>query len=646
MSTHTNAGSDKSAMNRPAATSALGFLSRGLRSVSSIVTSISTIFSSAASEAPPDSDEGSTTSGRTEESDVTHATYGSSSSETGSSHEDEEPRPDDITLRNPRRSSSVSHFSGLLPDHLRTAAPPSRRLEVVQPRRVIQSPLRRLSRSPEPSVPSTSNVNLVPSPSGSGAVVRPRAPIRREGAFYGLPPAPNPSDGQHRRRRGQLRREPVYIEGMDPDSINPASELRGRHPSTLPENRYWRDAWGPLPTLDDIVPGGIPDVRTVIGWLQRRYGHSTEPFWLAVEHLFPLPDGAEYRPRFERIVRTSEWRNQGDDWVGGIEPVGRVREPARADDAADSEADIESVGYLSDDNSSVSGDASTSSRSGSSSMALVPFSASASSSRALGLPSPPPSSSSSSSPFAPPSITGPSRKRARESDSDAGHPATPCADAERPANRRRLDPDPTAVSGPSPIARRRHPLRTPYLAPRNASFTYPVAAPRSGRTDSLQQSSPLPRALPEVPQASSAEGSGQGLPVIVFSPPSPCPSATSAAQPAEISQEAGPSSAPSASSSQLLLPPPAGRGRSRRRSSVSAPQDAVTAGGQSAASTNPVAGSSTAQVSNQPSRRQSRVLRPRKRARDDSKPGEGSGDEPEEPSPEDAERKKKRPKRG
>lgn len=261
-------------------------------------------------------------------------------------------------------------------------------------------------------VPASSSADLNPDvdnrprpvPSAAAVLYRQRAPLRREGAFYGLPgpsstaneastssaPAPPP------RPRGQLRREPVWHDGEDPSTVAPASELRGRDPRTIPENRtylyapssslvlnsprssagYWHPRWGPIPTLRQIHPGpGTPSARDVIAWLQQRYGTSSNAFWQAVDHVFPLPDGVDHAPLFARILETSQWRNQDPNWMDGVEPVERVREPARADDAADSDADAESVGYFSDDDAMVEDaeDTTAAPQAGPSSLALVPF---------------------------------------------------------------------------------------------------------------------------------------------------------------------------------------------------------------------------------------------------------------------------------
>ena len=43
-------------------------------------------------------------------------------------------------------------------------------------------------------------------------------------------------------------------------------------------------------------------------------------------------------PVYRRVLETSRWRREHPDWEGGIVPVDRVAAPARADDAADSQA--------------------------------------------------------------------------------------------------------------------------------------------------------------------------------------------------------------------------------------------------------------------------------------------------------------------
>ena len=237
--------------------------------------------------------------------------------------------------------------------------------------RLIPGAPYRLRRTPA-TVASHSGQGPSTSAGASGSTPDRHLQPRLIGHIHGLAP-PQPPLAAQPRRRGQLRREPVWIDGQDPGLLNPASELRGADPRALPENSthythhlvsadtnclpdlgYWRDAWGPLPTLAELdgPSNATPSVTRVLEWLQGRYDAGSEPYFQALNHIFPLPGSSEtlyeLRPHFERILETSLWRAQSDDWQGGIEPVERVREPARADDAADSEADVESIGYISD----------------------------------------------------------------------------------------------------------------------------------------------------------------------------------------------------------------------------------------------------------------------------------------------------------
>ncbi|KAI9063763.1 hypothetical protein FKP32DRAFT_1676189 [Trametes sanguinea] len=626
MSAPKRVGSNKDTVERPNATSALGFLTRGIRSVSSLVTHISTIFSSSSQDAPQsspvESDDELVLSGQTPETDGSQNTHGSSP-EASSSQED---------------SEDSSTFGPIVSTTAATPAP--RRTEVVYPR-IVRTPTRRLARV---SGPSTSNTALVPAT--SVAVAGPsslsRAPLRREGAFYGLSSAPQVPAIQAPRPRGQLRREPVYIEGQDPDSVTPAGELRGRDPRTIRENRYWLDSWGRLPTLEEIVPRGVPDARMVISYLHRRYGQGTEPFWQAVDYLFPLPDGEEYRPRFERIVRTSEWRNQSEDWVGGIEPVGRVREPARADDAADSEAEMESVGYVSDDDVTVSEGPATS---------AVP----ASTSPSFGSSSASPSSSALA-------IAGPStqRKRTRESDSDAENPtASNGDDRGRPTNRRRLSPPPPSPARSPSTSRRRQAPRTHR---RGASFTYPESRPAQTRV--ARPPRPPPPPAPPSPSPPPA----LGLPTIVYTPASPCPSVTipsprmpsAAVDPSASGSSSSSGSSAEASSSssatQFLAPPsphrPRRSPRHRRSSPAPSPQLAGPASPATRRAEEAPAASSSSHAVQAPAPSGSRgrstdVARSRKRRRDEAQEDEASarGGEERSPDSEDARKERKRPRR-
>lgn len=411
-------------------------------------------------------------------------------------------------------------------------------------------------------VPASSSADLNPDldnpprpvPSAAAVLYRQRAPLRREGAFYGLPgpsstaneastssaPAPPP------RPRGQLRREPVWHDGEDPSTVAPASELRGRDRRTIPENRtylyipsssllvlnsprssagYWHPRWGPIPTLRQIHPGpGTPSARDVIAWLQQRYGTSSNAFWQAVDHVFPLPDGVDHTPLFTRILETSQWRNQDPNWMDGVEPVERVREAARADDAADSDADAESVGYFSDDDAMVEDaeDTTAAPQAGPSSLALVPFrSSSRAPSRASSVHSSPVASSSAlpaSSPGAGPSTQTPGHlKRARDSDGDA-------SDEERSTPRRRLGPEPqqspTASSSSSSATSRRITRSASHFARRGASFapspvagpSRPAPAPRAPQITVTPPSRDVSFTLPRPPtEGYLAPGVGRGM---------------------------------------------------------------------------------------------------------------------------------------
>ncbi|KAI0323363.1 hypothetical protein GY45DRAFT_1341490 [Cubamyces sp. BRFM 1775] len=524
MPTPSSAGSDDTLVNRPNATSALGFLTRGIRSVSNFVSGITTIFVSSASASESstlESDDTEATHGEAQTSDEDQTRYGSSSDD---GPHDDAPR----TLGHTDEDTQVSSSQEDMP------APATRSDDAFQPRLIPGSPYVRHARAA--ALASSSRFGQGPSTSAgaSGSAPHNDFPPRLNGAIHGYaPPAPPPA--AQPRRRGQLRREPVWIDGQDPGLLNPASELRGADPRALPENRYWRDAWGPLPTLADLdgPSNASPSVTRVLEWLQGRYNAGSEPYFQALNHIFPLPGTSEtlheLRPHFERILQTSLWRAQGDDWQGGIEPVDRVREPARADDAADSEADVESIGYISDRDSPSSSEeasSSASTRPGSSSTAL------ASSTRPFALLPAPPTSSASR--YAEPFTAGPSRwrKRTRDSDSDAEHSTTTSPDEERPATRCRLNP------------------------PASSSST----ARRRGVRPSLPVSSTRPR---RPAWGNIAPRNSPDVPAIVYTPPSP-----QEADDALVSPElvAGPSSgAAEPSSSQLLAPPPRQSPRHSRR---------------------------------------------------------------------------------
>ncbi|KAI0676565.1 hypothetical protein C8Q78DRAFT_1073359 [Trametes maxima] len=570
--------------------SALGFLSRGIQSVSSLVGNISAIFSSSGPEMLAHStitdNEGSVTLHGDEVSDdqtqygsssdgssgnpvygMTLATSGSEDdSGTWSPQEEQAIGHRSFTVENSTRRSSTTFGSHAVPTTPSRPLARTVRTEIVHPRRVVES-----SSRGAPTTPPVPTWRPRPRPSTRNTatgIARPGMPLRRHGAVAdlstmsttatagsstgamdGTPTLPPP-------RRGVLRRQQVYIEGQDSSELTPENQLRGRDPRAIQGNEYWdASAWGPRPTMEDIQSGPVPpSTWYVVQWLHQRYGYRSEPFFQAAYHLFP--EGSEYRPRFERIVRTSEWRSQGEDWMGGIEPVDRVREPARADDAADSQADIESVGYISeDDYRSLSGD-DWASQAGPSTMALVSSSAVASSSLAPGPPFPRPSWSSHASFGAGQSSTGLYRrqKRARELDSDAEHSTTSSPDEEPPTNRRRLTfRSPTM--GPSAMTRFRPASRGNRTAPRNASFRMPSSPRQSIPGTNFRPTSPPPTvARPPAPRAPTPIPGALGgdLPQIVVTPPSPCAPQSSEGT-SSVGQPPGPGS--SSDSTQYLSPP-------------------------------------------------------------------------------------------
>ncbi|EIW55299.1 uncharacterized protein TRAVEDRAFT_74164 [Trametes versicolor FP-101664 SS1] len=608
-------------------TGALGFLSRGIRSVSSFV---STMFSSQAAEVsahdvPADESAPATPRASQASDDLAHS--GSSSSE---DIDNSAPALDDPTSEDDAHSVSSQEEQSVGPDVLATRA-----LEMAS----VAGPSN-TSSSGMLVVPASSSADLNPdpdnpprpAPSAAAVLYRQRAPLRREGAFYGLPgpsstaneastssaPAPPP------RPRGQLRREPVWHDGEDPSTVAPASELRGRDPRTIPENRYWHPRWGPIPTLRQIHPGpGTPSARDVIAWLQQRYGTSSNAFWQAVDHVFPLPDGVDHAPLFARILETSQWRNQDPNWMDGVEPVERVREPARADDAADSDADAESVGYFSDDDAMVEDaeDTTAAPQAGPSSLALVPFrSSSRAPSRASSVHSSPVHSSSAlpaSSPGAGASTQSPGHlKRARDSNGDA-------SDEERSTPRRRLDPEPqqspAASSSSSSATSRRITRSASHFSRRGASFApAPVAGP--------SRPAPAPRA-----------------PQITVTPPSRDVSFTLPRPPTEG-----------------YLAPGVGRGMRRRRSSSSSSRGSSRSSPSSSSSSQtilrplstaaesststPGAGPSSLRGPSSPGPSGESAQRRHKRRRDEAE-AEDKGRSDDKRPPEDEGSSRKRPKR-
>ncbi|KAI0642562.1 hypothetical protein C8Q79DRAFT_219160 [Trametes meyenii] len=653
--------------------SALGFLSRGIQSVSSLVGNISALFSSSGlgvrAHRSLTGDEGLVTPHGNEVSDDQAQYPSSSDSSSGnlahgmalaSGSEDDSPAWTSQDEQATGQLSLVAENSTrrlvtMLGSRAVSAASPHRpaptiRTEIVHPRRVVESSSRRARATfPAPTW------HPRPRPSSRGVVTgvtRLGMPLRRYDAVADMramsttatagsstaetdrspsPPLP---------RRGVLRRQQVYIEGQDPSELIPESELRGRDPRAIPGNEYWdASAWGPRPTMEGIqaeLP--LPSTWYVVRWLHRRYGYRTEPFFQAAYHLFP--EGSEYRPHFERIVRTSEWRSQGDDWMGGIEPIDRVREPARADDAADSQADVESVGYISeDDYRNFSGDE-YAPQAGPSSMAPVPPSAVASSSRSPGPPFPRASWSSYASLGAGSSSVGSSRrqKRARELDSDAEPSATSSADEEPPTIRRRLNPR-LLTKGSSSVHRHRTVSRNLRLAPRNTSFRASLMLPPPTPSTPSGPASPPPTAArPPTPRAATPipGALGDDLPQIVVTPPSPCaPQCSEGEPPAGHASGSGSSS----DSSQYLSPPSPflrPRRHSRRRSMSFAQPHAGS--GTTSARRNVDGGGAMLPP---PLPSLPGPSRPPKRTRDQAEE-EGSDNAP---FPEDAEPKKKRPKK-
>ncbi|KAH9886454.1 hypothetical protein C8Q73DRAFT_715409 [Cubamyces lactineus] len=502
-------------------------------------------------------------------------------------------------------------------------APVTRRLEAFQPRLIPGAPYR--PRRTTAASPSHFGHGSSSSTGTSGSILHRLLPSRLNGAINGHE-HPEPRIAATRRiiRRGQLRREPVWIDGVDPQLLNPASELRGADPRALPENRYWNEAWGPLPTLADLdgPSSATPSVTRVLEWLQGRYDAGSEPYFQALNHIFPLPGSSEtlyeLRPHFERILETSLWRAQSDDWQGGIEPVERVREPARADDAADSEADVESIGYISDQDQDQDYLNASEEASSSDLAQLGPSSAALESSLAPPALLPAPPTSSESSHNAGPSAAGSSRqrKRTRDSDSDAERSTTSSSDEERPATRRRLNPRPSAPAS-SPSTARRRGARS-WLPPNNAVSSTPLPLPRPRRT---------------VARRTAPSPSSVDLPATVQMQPSECPrEANDAAVQPSVSSQAVACPSFSVAEPSSSVPPRTSPRRSRRLArGQTAPAPMLTSTTMPESSAAPSVSSNGVPQSqpgaapsagpSDPEAVHRRVLRPRKRTRDDEEPG-------------------------
>ncbi|KAI0764602.1 hypothetical protein BD413DRAFT_169297 [Trametes elegans] len=225
MSTRKGVDPNNTSVARPTAgPSALGFLGRGIRSVTSLFSSV--FASSTASASDVSDDEEPATLNGTQASDSDNQVQDGSSSEDGHS------------------TTAHGNDSGIgsdeeLPERFEDEDEQADGADDLAPQQ--QEPVQVLVESTGPSVNTTGplapaalenprlssslGVNAAPGPR------RDRAPLRREGAFYGIPPPPVPAPAP--RPRGQLRREPVWIDGVDPSEMTPASELRGRDSRTV-----------------------------------------------------------------------------------------------------------------------------------------------------------------------------------------------------------------------------------------------------------------------------------------------------------------------------------------------------------------------------------------------------------------------------
>ncbi|RPD55994.1 hypothetical protein L227DRAFT_290487 [Lentinus tigrinus ALCF2SS1-6] len=148
-------------------------------------------------------------------------------------------------------------------------------------------------------------------------------------------------------RRVPLQRHGAFHE-RDRPYWNPGSGYEppvvyGRNPATLPENQVWDPLWGPVPRLSVIaaLSNGPPTPQQVIDYLNLRFRLNRRAYSMALDILFPQPREAPVErgiPVYQRVLETSRWRRDHPDWEGGIVPIDREVGPARADDAADSQA--------------------------------------------------------------------------------------------------------------------------------------------------------------------------------------------------------------------------------------------------------------------------------------------------------------------
>ncbi|OBZ67449.1 hypothetical protein A0H81_12596 [Grifola frondosa] len=159
-------------------------------------------------------------------------------------------------------------------------------------------------------------------------VIDPRRALRRQGAFY---------DRSHP--------DIAWMPEWGPRPNVPRTQLRGMEFTQAEEDAApeWDEAWGSRPLLTDI-----PHNAVISHWLRDQGLNRTQVLagLLAIRRQMVEQHERRRRRRTRsahtvpvlHILNTSAWRRE-EDWEGGIAPVENPHPPARADDAADSQAE-------------------------------------------------------------------------------------------------------------------------------------------------------------------------------------------------------------------------------------------------------------------------------------------------------------------
>ncbi|KAI0739104.1 hypothetical protein C8Q80DRAFT_1124492 [Daedaleopsis nitida] len=87
---------------------------------------------------------------------------------------------------------------------------------------------------------------------------------------------------------------------------------------------YWRDDWGPVPSLSDVAlfTDGPPSHTEVLDYINGRFKFNSEARNAAFDILLPKQRDSSRVPVFSHLMNTAAWRRENPDYPGGLVDTG------------------------------------------------------------------------------------------------------------------------------------------------------------------------------------------------------------------------------------------------------------------------------------------------------------------------------------